>query len=164
MKFPFFRQKLFEPRFPIVPLNISEEEAVRILETHAPVEREEPDDEDRSISQHVLYSESDHTRIQVGIWDRRVRFVNYLTEHFNRTEKQRGAKLAYFVNLYGGADEFDEPGDTGFLILWRNPKRKVLIMFGLHCGPVRTIDEDPNHWNNDEAEQGDADKPNLAAS
>lgn len=150
MNLPFFRQKPFEPRFPIVPLNVPEAEAIRILEGHAPVEREEPHEEDRSISQEDLVSKSDHTCIVVGIYDGRVRYVHYLTEHFNRTEKQRGAKLAYFLNLYGGIDEFDEPGDTGFLIWWRNPKRKILLMFGLHYGPVRVIDEDPTHWSDEQ--------------
>ncbi len=164
MNFPFFRQKHFEPRFPIVPLNISADEASCILEAHAPVKHEEPDEGDKTISQDTLVSISDHTRIDVGIWDGRVRYVNYLTEHFDRTEKQRGAKLAYFVNLFGGVDEFDEPGDTGYLILWRNPKRKILIIFGLHCGPVRTIDEDPTHWGEHEAEQGSDGKPDTVVS
>ena len=47
---------------------------------------------------------------------------------------------------FEGAGEFDSPMDTGYMIFWRNPSRKIMIVFGLHMGPVRVVDQDPEHW------------------
>ncbi len=145
MNLPFLRPKAFKPRFPIIPLLTPEKEALGILEAHGPVERKEPDNSDETISQETLVSESSHTRISVGIFNGKVRYTNYLTEHYN-TEKKRGAKLAYFVELYGGPEEFEEPWDNGYTIFWKNPTKQIMIVFGLHLGPVRIIDQNPENW------------------
>lgn len=144
MRFPFFRPKRFSPSFPIVPLNVGEEEAQRLLRDHAEVRKEDPES-DATIAQHLLVAETEDTRISVGIWDGRVRFTNYLTNLFNDTDEQKGQKLRWFVDYYGGKSEFTDPMDTGFMIFWKNPKRKITIVFGLHMGPVRIID-DSEHW------------------
>jgi hypothetical protein len=94
----------------------------------------------------MLVAQNDDARIDVGLWDGRVRFTNYLTNRFNESDALKGKKLGWFVDYYGGVTEFDEPADTGYMIFWRNPRRKLRIVFGLHCGPVRIIDEDPEHW------------------
>jgi len=145
MKIPFFKSKPFEPSFPIIPIYSTEEEAVNLLRQHAEVKEEDPEN-DATIAQKLLVAENDDTRIAVGIWDGRVRFTNYLTDYFNENDKRKGKKLGWFVAHNGGEQEFDEPGDTGHMIFWRNPKKKILIVFGLHMGPVRIIDEDPDHW------------------
>jgi hypothetical protein len=145
MKIPFLRSKAFRPNFPIIPLNADETEARGLLSRHADVRREGPEN-DHTIAQAVLVAETEETRISVGIWDARVRFVNYLTSHFNDSDELKRRKLHWFVDYYGGIREFTEPKDTGFMIFWRNPKRKIILVFGLHMGPVRVIDEDPAHW------------------
>lgn len=145
MNFPFFRPKPFEPSFPIIPLYATEGEARQILEQHAPVSEEDPES-DRTIAQKVLVAATEETRLAVGIWDGRVRFVNYLTAQYNDTAKRQGRKLAWFVNHYGGQQEFDKPWDTPYMVFWKNPVKKITIVFGLHCGPVRVIDQDPAHW------------------
>ena len=151
MLFSFFRPKKFEPHFPIIPLYATEETARNLLTEFALVTEEDPES-DATIVQKVLVAETKDTRIHIGIKDGRVRFANYLTDRFNNSEKAMAHKLAWFVNYYGGDNEFDEPGNTGYMILWRNPQRKILIIFGLHCGPVRVIDEDPSHWNDGDRE------------
>ncbi|MDX1680871.1 MAG: hypothetical protein R3242_09090 [Akkermansiaceae bacterium] len=145
MRFPLFKPKRFEPDFPIIPLYSTEDEARSLLEQHAEVDEEDPET-DSAIAQKLLVAEKQETRITVGIWNGRVRFTNYLTESFNKNDKLKARKLAWFVDCYGGSDEFDEPADTGYMIFWRNSKKKILIFFGLHCGPVRIIDENPEHW------------------
>ena len=149
MRLPFLKQKRFEPDFPIIPLYAAEEEARQLLGQHAEVKEEDPDT-DAEIAQKILEANTTETRSSVGIWDGRVRFTNYLTDHFNKNDELKGRKLGWFVEYYGGDDEFDEPADTGYMIFWRNPKKKLLIVFGLHCGPVRIIDEDPDHWSSNE--------------
>lgn len=145
MRLPFFKPKRFEPDFPIIPLFATEDEAFRLLSQHAAVTQEEPGN-DKAIAQKLLVAKTDETRISVGIWDGRVRYANYLTERFNQNDDLKGKKLGWFVDHYGGPQEFDQPNDTGFMIFWRNPKKKLKIVFGLHMGPVRVIDEDPEHW------------------
>ncbi|WOO43318.1 hypothetical protein [Rubellicoccus peritrichatus] len=146
MNIPFFKPKPFEPSFPIIPLLEREEDVLQILEAHGETKRKEPDNSDRTISQETITSESEHTRISVGIFNGKVRYTSYLTEHYDESEKKRGAKLAYFLQLHGGIEEFEEPWDNGYTIFWRNKKKKILIVFGLHCGPVRIIDENPENW------------------
>lgn len=145
MRFPFFKPKRFEPDFPIIPLYAREDEARELLSQHAAVSEEDPES-DRTIAQKVLVARTDETRIWVGIWNGRVRFTNYLTERFNRTDRQKAEKLIWFVNHYGSADEFEEPNNTGYMIFWRNPAKKIMLILGLHMGPVRVIDQDPEHW------------------
>ncbi len=146
MKFSFFKPKPFAPDFPIIPLHASEDEARHLLEQHAPVATEDAGN-DHAIAQKVLVAATGQTRISVGIWNGRVRFTNYLTRLFNETDKLKGLKLAWFVDYYGGQGEFNEPMDTGHMIFWKNPVRKITIVFGLHLGPVGIIDDDPRHWN-----------------
>ena len=153
MPLPFFKPKRFEPDFPIIPLLATEEGARRLLSQHAEVEEEDPES-DSTIAHKLLVAQTPETRIAVGIWDGRARFTNYLTEHFNKNDNLKGKKLGWFVDYYGGTQEFEEPNDTGYMIFWRNPKKKILIVFGLHMGPVRIIDENPENWpepENDEA-------------
>ena len=145
MSFSLFKPKRFEPDFAIIPLYSKEEEARDLLGQHAEVNEEDPGN-DVTIAQKLLVAKTQETRITAGIWDGRVRFTNYLTEKFNNNDKLKGLKLGWFVDYYGGSDEFDEPADTGYMIFWRNPKKKILIVFGLHCGPVRIIDENSEHW------------------
>jgi hypothetical protein len=145
MNFSFFKPKPFEPNFPIIPLYATEEEAQRLLEQHAPVAIKDPES-DSTIAQKLLVAATEETRISVGIWNGRVRFTNYLTAQFNDTDKERGRKLAWFVKQYGGEGEFDKPWDTPYMVFWKNPVRKIMIVFGLHLGPVRVIDQDPEHW------------------
>ncbi|MEO0965582.1 MAG: hypothetical protein AAFY08_10725 [Planctomycetota bacterium] len=144
----FFKREVFEPNFPIVPLYALEQDAQQVLSSYASVAREDPGN-DSTIANYLLVAEDEETRIAVGIWDGRVRFTNYLTSQFDQTESQRGDKLRWFVDYYGGLDEFDEPADTGHMLWLRNPSRKILILFGLHLGPVRIIDEDESHWADD---------------
>jgi hypothetical protein len=157
MRFPFLKPKRFEPDFPIIPLYATESEARAMLTNHAEVIDEEAEP-NSPIAQRMLLADNNDTRIAVGLWDGRVRYTNYLTERFNENDDMKGRKLGWFLEYYGGAEEFDEPVDTGYMIFWRNPKKKLRIVFGLHCGPVRIIDEDPEHWpdtiNQEEAEQG----------
>ena len=153
MRLPFFKSKKFEPDFPIIPLFATQEEAIRLLNQVSEVLEVDPEN-DKTISQKLLVAQADETQITAGIWDGRVRFTNYLTEQFNANDDLKGKKLRWFVDYYGGAQEFDEPNDTGYMIFWWNPKKKLRIVFGLHLGPVRVIDEDPHHWpepNNQEA-------------
>ena len=145
MRFPFFKSKRFEPDFPIVALFSTEEDARSLLSTYAEVTEEGPGS-DETIAKKLLVAQTEQTRVSVGIWDGRVRFANYLTSQFNQTDDLKGRKLGWFIDYYGGAEEFDTPKNTGFMIFWRNPKKKLLILFGLHMGPVRVIDEDPTHW------------------
>lgn len=149
MIFPFLKSKSFEPDFPIIPLNIMENEARQHLEPFGEIVEEEPNSNSAAIAQIVLVANDDETRVAAGIWNGRVRFTNYLTSQFNDTDRQRWKKLRWFVDYYGGMDQFDEPGDTGALIFLRNPSKKVLILFGTHMGPVRVIDEDSSHWTTD---------------
>ena len=145
MKIPFFKPKEFQPNFPIIPLFATEEEAILLLRQHGTVSEEDPES-DKTIAHKLLVAESKETRIAVGIWNGRVRFTNYLTDLFNSTDDLKGRKLGWFVKYYGGDQEFSEPNDTGYMIFWSNPKRKIMIVFGLHMGPVRIIDRDPAHW------------------
>jgi hypothetical protein len=151
MRLPFFKPKRFEPDFPIIPLFATEEEAIGLLRQHAEVTEEDPGS-DSTIAQKLLTARKAETRITAGIWDGRVRFTNYLTERFNQNNDLKGKKLGWFVEYYGGAQEFDQPNDTGYMIFWRNPKKKIMIVFGLHMGPVRIIDQDPAHWPEQEDE------------
>lgn len=144
MRFPFFKSKRFEPDFPIIPLYATEEEARKLLVQYSAVSEEGPET-DRTIEK-LLVAGTEETQIAVGICAGRVRFINYLTERFNQTDKLKGQKLGWFVDYYGGTAEFDEPNNTGYMIFWRNPKKKIMILFGLHMGPVRVIDQDPEHW------------------
>jgi hypothetical protein len=146
MRWPFSKPKNFSPNFPIVPLSTSEEEAHRILSRHAAVEKEEEPEGDNAIAQYVLSATTKETRISAGIWNGRVRYTNYRTSLFNDTDEQKGRKLRWFVDYYGGVDEFTEPKNTGHMIFWRNPSRKLVVIFGLYLGPVRIIDQDPAHW------------------
>jgi len=152
MRLPFFKPKRFEPDFPIIPLFATEEEAIELLRQHAEVTEEDPEN-DSTIAQKLLTAQTNETRITAGIWNGRVRYTNYLTEHFNQNDDLKGKKLGWFVEHYGGAQEFDDPNDTGYMIFWRNPKKKIRIVFGLHMGPVRIIDEDPEHWPEPENEE-----------
>lgn len=135
----------FQPSFPIIPLHATEDEARQMLEQLGPVSVEEPGSDAR-IGQHVLVASNSETRIDVGIWNGRVRFTNYLTDKFNRTDSQRSRKLTWFLDQLGGKDEFEKPNDTGYMLFIRNPTRKLMVIYGLHLGPVRIIDQDPAHW------------------
>jgi hypothetical protein len=145
MPYPFFKPKSLEPDFPIIPLYATEGEARTLLSRYSAVSEEDPES-DRAIAQKLLVAATEETRISVGIWDGRVRFANYRTERFNKNDELKGRKLSWFVDYYGGAVEFGEPMDTGYMIFLRNPTKKITIVFGLHMGPVRVIDEDPEHW------------------
>jgi hypothetical protein len=145
MRFPFFKPKNFEPNFPIIPLYATEDEARHLLGQHSAVSEEDPEN-DRTIAQKLLVAANHETRISVGIWDGRVRFTNYLTERFNQNDELKSKKLNWFVEYYGGIAEFEEPMDTGYMIFLRNPTKKIGIVFGLHMGPVRIIDENSEHW------------------
>ena len=147
MRFPFFKPKSFEPDFPIVPLYVTEDEARNLLSQVSAVSEEDPET-DRTIAQKLLVAANGHARIVVGIWDGRVRFTNYLTQRFNQNVELKGRKLGWFVDYYGGSGEFQKPMDTGYMIFLRNPTEKIMIVFGLHMGPVRVIDQDPEHWPN----------------
>jgi len=115
------------------------------LSQYAPVSEEDPES-DRTLAHKLLDGANDETRISVGIWDGRVRFTNYRTERFNHNDDLKGRKLSWFVDYYGGSGEFEEPMDTGYMLFLRNPTKKITIVFGLHMGPVRVIDQDPEHW------------------
>ena len=39
------------------------------------------------------------------------------------------------------------------MLLLMNPTKKIMIVFGLHMGPVRVIDQDPEHWPDAEDEE-----------
>lgn len=145
MQFSFFKPKSFEPDFPIIPLYTTEEEAQTLLSQYSTVSEEDPES-DRTIAQKLLVATNAETRISVGIWNGRVRFVNYRTELFNKNDKLKERKLGWFIDYYGGSDEFEEPMNTGYMIFLRNPTKKITIVFGLHMGPVRVIDQDPDHW------------------
>ena len=148
MGFSFFRPRRFKPAFPIVPLQSGEEEARELLAAHASVADVDPGS-DSTIAHHCLVADDGITRVTAGIWDGRVRFMNYLTEQFNDSSKRKMEKLRWFVDHYGGRDEFDDPQDTGYMIFWRNPVRKIMIVFGLHMGPVRIIDQDDSLFSDD---------------
>ncbi|MES2709866.1 MAG: hypothetical protein V4726_24935 [Verrucomicrobiota bacterium] len=141
----FSKPRGFEPDFPIIPLYATEDEARELLRQFSTVTEEDPES-DRTIAQKLLVAETEVTRIAVGIWNGRVRFTNYLTGRFNQTDEMKGRKLGWFVDYYGGRAEFDSPNDTGHMIFWRNPVKKIVIVFGLLMGPVRIIDKDPAHW------------------
>lgn len=144
-----FKPRPFQPRFPIIPLYATEDEARELLEQLGPVSVEDAEDESK-ISQHLLVATNSDTRIDVGIWNGRVRFTNYLTGQFNRTDRQRSRKLNWFLDQLGGNEEFEEPNDTGYMLFIRNPKRKLMVAYGLHMGPVRIIDQEPAHWGEEE--------------
>jgi hypothetical protein len=148
MRLPFFKPKNFEPDFPIIPLYATEDEARKLLSRYSAVSEEDPGS-DRTIAQKLLVAANDETRISIGIWDGRVRFTNYLTERFNQNDELKGRKLSWFVDYYGGPGEFGEPMDTGYMVFLRNPTKRITIVFGLHMGPVRVIDQDPEHWPHD---------------
>jgi len=145
MRIPFFKPKRFEPDFPIIPLYATEDEARRLLEQYGEVTEEGPGN-DKSIAQKLLVAITSETRITAGIWDGHVRYANYLTRKFNQNDDLKGRKLGWFIDYYGGTDEFDKPQNTGYMIFCRNPKKKLMVIFGLHKGPVRIIDQDPQHW------------------
>ncbi len=142
----------FEPDFPIIPLYIPEEEARALLGRFARVKTEGPGS-DRAIAQKVLAAEAGGTRLAIGIWEGRVRFTNYLTPRFNANDREKGKKLGWFLRYYGGRAEFGEPFDTGHMIFWKNPSRKIMLVFGNHLGPVRVLDQDPAHWGGEETEE-----------
>jgi len=152
MRLPFFKPKRFEPSFPIIPLYATKEEAHSVMQQFADVVVEEPES-DKAIAQRLITATRDDTRISAGLWDGRVRFTNYRTEDFNQNDDLKGRKLGWFIDYYGGTAEFDEPQDTGHMVFWRNPVRKLLIVFGLHMGPVRIIDKDPDHWARDDEQK-----------
>ena len=145
MRFPFFKPKSFKPDFPIIPLYATEDEARRLLSPYARVSEEDPES-DRTLAQKLLVAANDETRISVGICEGRVRFANYRTECFNQTDELKLRKLDWFIDYYGGLGEFDEPMNTGYMLFVRNPTKKIMIVFGLHMGPVRVIDQNPEHW------------------
>jgi hypothetical protein len=152
MRFPFFNPKNFEPDFPIIPLYATEDEARQLLSQFASIAEEDPES-DRTIARKLLVAANNETRISVGIWDGHVRFTNYLTERFNQNDELKSKKLNWFVDHYGGIAEFEEPMDTGYMIFLRNPTKKIVIVFGLHVGPVRVIDQNPAHWPDTNDEQ-----------
>lgn len=145
MGFSFFKPRRFNPDFPIIPLYATEDEALELLGRHGMVWEEEPEN-DRSSAQKLLVTENADTRIAVGIWDGRVRFVNYRTEQANADDKQKLRKLQWFVDYYGGSEEFDDPRNTGYMIFMKNRQRKLMLVLGLHMGPIRVNDLDPEHW------------------
>lgn len=147
MGFWIFKSKRFEPSFPIIPLRAGEAEAHQLLASHASVTKTDPGS-DSSIAQHCLVADDGEARLTAGIWDGRVRYMNYLTSDFNDSDSQKAQKLQWFVDYYGGTSQFDEPRDTPYMIFWGNPIKKITIVFGLHMGPVRIIDKDPSQWSN----------------
>ena len=154
IKFPTFRPRPFKPDFPIIQLRTPEDEARRTLESHAEV-LEEDADSDRNIARYCLAADDGESRVSVGIWDGRVRFANYLSSQANRTQRQRSKRLSWFLNQYGGIEEFDDPTEAGSMRWCRNPKRKVVILLGLHLGPIRVIDQDIDFWSPHEDAAGD---------
>lgn len=133
--FSFFKKKRFEPTFPIIELNALPDDVLKILSSFSSVEKiEDSDEKDVDFS---YVSENEETCIHVGFTGDNISYVNYLTEQFNRSEKQKAEKLNWFINHYGSPEEFEEPNNTGYMIFFHNPKRSLSIVFGLHMGPVR---------------------------
>jgi hypothetical protein len=133
--FSLFPKKKFEPKFPIIELDASPEEVKDALSKFSTVEKVED-----SLEKGILYeyvADNQETRINVGFSADGISYVNYLSDQFNNNDKQRARKLDWFINHYGSAREFEDPNDTGFMIFFHNPKRKLSIVFGLHMGPIR---------------------------
>lgn len=130
-----FKKKKFEPNFPIIELDASPEEVKDILSKFSSVERVEKSQGEGVDFEYV--AENHETRINVGFSADKISFVNYLSDQFNNNDKKKAQKLDWFINYYGTVEEFEEPNDTGFMIFFHNPKRKLTIVFGLHMGPIR---------------------------
>ncbi|MBQ4880576.1 hypothetical protein J8M21_25590 [Pseudoalteromonas luteoviolacea] len=133
--FSLFKKKKFEPNFPIIELDASAAEVKDILSKFSSVVRVEQSQGGGVDFEYV--AENHETRINVGFSADKILFVNYLSEQFNNNDKKKAQKLDWFINYYGTAEEFEEPNDTGFMIFFHNPKRKLTIVFGLHMGPIR---------------------------
>lgn len=127
--------KRFEPNFPIIELEESPTEVESKLASFSTVEKlDRPEEEGIDF---CFVCEDEDTRINVGFSSSTISYVNYLTNQFNRTSKQKAEKLNWFINHYGSPEEFEEPNNTGYMVFYRNPSRKLTIVLGLHKGPVR---------------------------
>ncbi|WP_020407213.1 hypothetical protein [Hahella ganghwensis] len=141
--FSFFKEKSFKPKFPVIELDASPEDVLKALSAFSSVEKIEASDEKKVDFTYV--SENKETRIHVGFTGEKISYVNYLTDQFNRNEKQKAEKLDWFINHYGRPEEFEEPYYTGYMIFFRNYKRNFSIVFGLHMAPIRINNHADSH-------------------
>ncbi|GEA10367.1 hypothetical protein [Alteromonas sp. KUL49] len=132
--FGFFKTKNFEPDFPIFELDESRDTVFEKLSTFAEVVTVSNPSEDVDLE---YAAESDITRISIGFVGNSICYLNYLTSKHNSNEKQRANKLLWFLNHYGKLGEYDEPLDTGYLLVFNNRSNHFSVVFGLHKGPVR---------------------------
>ncbi len=132
--FSFFKKKVFQPNFPIIDLSASPEEVFEVLAAFGEVKAVDSNERDIDLE---YACEANGTRISVGFKAKIVSYVNYLTDHFNSSAKQRAEKLNWFLTYYGGLKDFEEPVDTGYMIFFHNPNRNLSVVFGLHKGPIR---------------------------
>ena len=132
--FSFFKTKKFEPDFPIFELDESRDAVFEKLSTFAEVTASSNPSEEVDLE---YIAESDMTRISIGFKGDSICYLNYLTSRHNRNEKQKANKLQWFLNHYGKQEEYDEPLDTGYLLVFNNRSNHFSIVFGLHKGPVR---------------------------
>lgn len=133
--FSFLKPKKFYPNFPIIDLEANPKQVFETLAKFSNVERDEESDDENADFSYV--AETDETRIHVCFYNDKITYVNYLTMQFNDTDKQKGQKLRWFLDYYGGVDEFDAPRDTGYMVFCKNPKKKITVVLGLHMGPIR---------------------------
>lgn len=133
--FSFLKSKRFEPNFPIIDIFSTPEEAYKVLSGFAAVNiNEEPEQEEVDLE---YEAENEETRIHVCISNGQITYVNYLTSLFNNSDKQKAQKLRWFLEYYGGVEEFQEPQDTGYMVFCRNQKKNITVVLGLHMGPIR---------------------------
>ncbi|MCH1929920.1 hypothetical protein L9G16_06980 [Shewanella sp. A25] len=133
--FSSFKQKIFKPLFPIIELESSPDEVFSLLSGFSPVEKIEGPDE-KGVDYAYIARDSE-TQISVGFVDEQISYVNYLTNQFNRSHKEKALKLDWFLNHYGKREEYEEPSSTPYMVFVQNPKRKITIVLGLHMGPIR---------------------------
>jgi len=145
--FGLFRQKAFQPDFPIIDLYCHEAEAWESLSRFGKTEEAPPDSSMQSRAQKVFVAESNDTRIIADIFNGRVRYTAYLTDKFNHSDRAQAAKLAYFVKAHGGS-ESDPAVDLGHKIVWEIPSRHILVQCS-HIGSIVIIDQNPSHWSNE---------------
>jgi hypothetical protein len=130
-----FKRKEFQPKFPIIELIDTPENVNAKLSAFSNVEKAE-DSTEKDID-YTYCTQKSGTRIYVGFIDSKISYINYLTDQFSKTEKQQEEKIDWFLNHYGDDAEYAEPMITEHMIFFRNPTRKLSVVYGLQLGPIR---------------------------
>ena len=132
--FSFFKSKKFKPDFPIFELDESRDNVFEKLSDFAEVVTTPNPSKDADVE---YTAETEITCISIGFNGDSICYLNYLTSQHNSNDKQKAIKLHWFLNHYGKIEEYNEPSDTGYLVIFSNPIRDISVVLGLHMGPVR---------------------------